>query len=517
MPEKSTIIIGAGLAGLSAGCYGRMNGYKTTIFEMHNRAGGLCTSWKRKGYTIGTSGWLTGSRPTGGDFHRFWKELGVLQGQSFVDYPEYARIQGRDGRVLVLYTDIDRLARHLNELAPDDKDAIAEFVQVLHAFAQFSRPVEQPPELSPPAPPPEMPPFMMKWMGMRVRDLATQFKSAFLKETLGEGLPVAFFFAPDNSVVTFVGTLASMHVKAAGYPVGGALGIVQAIERRYHDLGGEIRYKSSVVRILVEKGRAVGVRLADGTEPRADVVISAADGHATVFDMLEGNYVSDEVRGYYDNLPKYPPLLFISLGVARSFEQRPASVAGDVFPLAEPVKIAGREWKWFAAHPYTFDPSVAPEGKTLIRVMLATDYDYWRRLKESRESYMAEKDRVADQVVALLDRRYPGLAGQVEMRDVSTPLTFERYTGNWRGSWMGWVATPETLGMHMSKTLPGLEGLFMIGQWVMDSSLPGAVMSGRHVTQILCKQDGREFKATMPSDVVAEQAQAGTGSEQKER
>ena len=49
MAEKSIIIIGAGIAGLSAGCYGQMNGYRTHIFEMHSLPGGLCTAWKRRG------------------------------------------------------------------------------------------------------------------------------------------------------------------------------------------------------------------------------------------------------------------------------------------------------------------------------------------------------------------------------------------------------------------------------------------------------------------------------------
>ena len=53
--EKRTVIIGAGIAGLSAGCYALMNGYKTTIFEMHTIPGGLCTAWKRKGYTFDIS------------------------------------------------------------------------------------------------------------------------------------------------------------------------------------------------------------------------------------------------------------------------------------------------------------------------------------------------------------------------------------------------------------------------------------------------------------------------------
>ena len=50
--EESVIIIGAGIAGLAMGCYAQMNGYRTRIFEMHHQPGGLCTSWKRKGYTF---------------------------------------------------------------------------------------------------------------------------------------------------------------------------------------------------------------------------------------------------------------------------------------------------------------------------------------------------------------------------------------------------------------------------------------------------------------------------------
>ena len=53
--EKTIIIIGAGIAGLSAGCYAQMNGYKSAIFEMHDKPGGLCTAWKRGGYTYPTT------------------------------------------------------------------------------------------------------------------------------------------------------------------------------------------------------------------------------------------------------------------------------------------------------------------------------------------------------------------------------------------------------------------------------------------------------------------------------
>ena len=124
--EKSIIIIGAGIAGLCTGCYAQMNGYKTRIFEMHTIPGGVCTSWKRKGYKIdGCLHWLIGSRP-GNPFHAMWEEVGALQGRTIIDHEEFIRIEGREGKVLIVYTDLNRLEQHMKDLAPEDSDVIEE-------------------------------------------------------------------------------------------------------------------------------------------------------------------------------------------------------------------------------------------------------------------------------------------------------------------------------------------------------------------------------------------------------
>ena len=78
MSEKSIIIVGAGVAGLTTGIYGQMNGYKTQIFEIHSKPGGLCTAWDRNGYvmTDACTGWL-GSSPES-DYYHMWQEVGAL-------------------------------------------------------------------------------------------------------------------------------------------------------------------------------------------------------------------------------------------------------------------------------------------------------------------------------------------------------------------------------------------------------------------------------------------------------
>ena len=92
-----------------------------------------------------------------------------MQGRPFIDYEEFVRIEGKDGQVFILYTDIDRLEQHMRELAPEDGEVIAEFIQMLRVFAQFKSPVDTPPELAGPPEQVQMPPFMLKWMGMSLQ------------------------------------------------------------------------------------------------------------------------------------------------------------------------------------------------------------------------------------------------------------------------------------------------------------------------------------------------------------
>jgi len=506
--QKSIIIIGAGIAGLSTGCYSQMNGYRTQIFEMHDKPGGLCTSWKRKGYTVdGCVHWLLGARP-GIDFYRIWEELGAVQGRVMIEHDEYIRIEGKDGRAFALHTDPKRLEEHMKELAPEDSDTIDELIKGAVTAAKLEMSFLKAPQVQSLGEKlgamlkmlPLMP-FVMKWAKAPFGDYGKRFKNPFLREAFS----VLTHDIADMPTFGMFNQIAWVGQGVTGYPVGGSLEFARAIERRYLDLGGEIHYKSRVSKILVEadpSGRghqAVGVQLADGTEHRADIVISAADGHATIFDMLDGKYISSKIQGYYDELPLFPPLIHIALGVARTFDDEPYSIEGTNFPLDEPVTIAGRKLTRLPVHIYNFDPTLAPEGKTLLRVMLMSEYEYWKELRQDLKRYKAEKKQIADTVIALLDRRYPGLAAQVEMVDVATPMTFERYTGNWKGNHQGWLPTTKTFNMRMSKTLPGLGTFYMAGQWVEPGGgLPMAGVSGRYVTQIICKQDKRPFVATVP-------------------
>jgi phytoene dehydrogenase-like protein len=500
--EKSIIIIGTGIAGLSTGCYGQMNGYSTQIFEMDTRPGGVCTSWKRKGYTIdGCMHWLVGSGPAS-SFYRIWEELGIMKAHTFIDHEEYWSIECSNGKSLSLYADLERLENHMKELAPEDSDLIKDFIKGIKKLIGFDMPVDKAPELTTIFDKAKMVygiipylGFMRKWGKMTVGQFANRFRSSFMREV---------FLAPVGDLVDFpilavMMPLAWLTQKTAGYPLGGSFELSKTMEKRYLALGGKVNYKSRVVKILVENDNAVGIQLADGNEHRADIVISAADGRTTIFDMLEGKYIDDKTKGYYDNPSLFPPLLHVAYGVARTFDDIPHSVSGFNILLDEPITIADKELTRLPLHIYNFDPSLAPEGKTVLKFMINTEWEYWNELYKNPESYKAEKEKLANELMAILHKRFPGLSEQVEMVDVATPMTWVRYTGNWKGSYEGWMQISMGLSKGMSKMLPGLGGFYMAGQWVEPGGgLPPAALSGRNVIQLVCSKDKKKFATSTP-------------------
>ncbi len=164
------------------------------------------------------------------------------------------------------------------------------------------------------------------------------------------------------------------------------------------------------------------------------------------------------------------------------------------------LKIGNKMRDRLSVHLFNHDSSLSPEGKTSIILMFETDYEYWKKLHENRKEYDREKDDIAKTVVELLEQRFPGISSQVEMTNVATPVTFERYTGNWKGSFEGWLITPENANVlmkPMSQKLPGLEKFYMCGQWVEPGGgLPTGVMSGRRLVKSICKEDGKKFRTT---------------------
>ena len=146
--KKKVIIIGSGMAGLSAGCYLRMNGYETDLFEMQDVPGGVCTSWRRGEYTVDFClHWLVGSG-SANSFYNRWSELIDMEHIQFIDHEEYARVEDEQGRCIRLFTNVDRLEAELLQKAPEDKPEILRFTEAIRKLTTLDLPSEKAEELA---------------------------------------------------------------------------------------------------------------------------------------------------------------------------------------------------------------------------------------------------------------------------------------------------------------------------------------------------------------------------------
>lgn len=490
---KKIIIIGAGIAGMSAGIYARKNGYEATIYEMHYLPGGMCTAWKRKGFTFeGCMHYikLTGAFNTH-TFYSLWKELGVLPNMKMIRHDVFHTFRDQSGRRLNLYTDADRLEKELLSLSPSDEKEIKALCTAIKRYAWFIKTTGMNPFLLIAKGVGILGgiPLLKKYGAMNIGEYAARFKDPLIRYALTD-----LFECPDFACTSLFFILAGWHIGGTGYPQGSTLALAKTIERTFLDLNGKIEYRKKVERIIVKDKRAIGIEFDDGTVEKAEIIISAADGHTTLFDMLEDRYTTSAQRERFATKPLYSSFIQVSLGVNRDMSAEPHAVKVQV-PV--PYEIAGqpRQVLWY--HHFAFDSTMAPGGKSSLTVLYPTTLDRWKHLDYQSEEYEAEKNAILDTTVAQLEQVLPGISSQIETSDVATPFTMIRYTNNWKAA-PGFMMTKDLAGemtLNPQYALPGLDNFYMTGQWVKGFGVPMAAMSGKEVIQEICKCEGRKFIA----------------------
>ncbi len=497
---KKVLVIGAGISGLSAASYLQRNGFDTEIFELHDKPGGLCTAWRRKGFTFdGCVHWLMGSGPSS-NLHCIWEELGAGD-LTFVEWDEHVMARLPDGDTFTFFTDPDRLEAEILRLGPEDGKFAKLFSSRIRAVAKADMPaafdrLSLGEMIHIAATMPAVGLIFSKWMKVPLRRLIDDLKSERLRSAFRVLFGEAMDVFPTGALFMMIGFMAK---KSGGYPIGGSLALARAIEARYLALGGHIRYGSKVDRIIVEasggKARAVGLAGAWG-ESRGDYIVSAADGRDTLDRLLAGAYKGCALDRAFESQKRYPSLLFLSLGLGHDCSGMPHS---QTFELDEPLICEGGALilKGLTLRLFNFDPTFAPAGKTSASIMIETFNDeYWTRLAESDPAaYAAEKETVVKSVIGAVDRKINGFASWVEVTDLATPKTFIRYTNNWHGSYEGWLPTTISFGRKFPRTIEGLEGFEMVGQWVNPGGgLPPCGLDGRRLAKKLCRKEGRRFK-----------------------
>ena len=483
--NKHVIVIGAGIAGLTAAIYAKRSGFDVTLIEQHSISGGMCTSWKRKGYLFeGAMHWLTGSSPEMA-VHQIWQDTGALHDDVSVFHHEPFRSAEWDGQTVHLYRDIEKTAEHLISVSPEDAGRIRQLVRDVKKLSKMQMPifdvkgvkVKDPKTMSfgflldmLPALP------AMKRLGkLSCREYAMGFKHPGIQRLL--------HLVPDDyQASSLVFTLATLNAGDGGCPVGGSLAMAGRMEKTFTDLGGNLLLRTQVKKVNIENGIATGISL-DDQVLHADAVIVTQETIAAM-------------KHLFDTPPQDPWLLdlckhtkptvctFVSIGVKADL---PHTFVPE-WKLSTPITYAGQtvEYLGFYSH-------AEPSGGTALTMALLHDtYDFWKRAKEEGR-YQEEKRALAEQVSQALCARYPQTEGNIDVIDVATPLTYERYTGAHHGSWMTIVGPGDKMKRYPG-TVEDVQGLYFAGHRIMSpGGLPAAAASGRQAAQLVCRQFGLMF------------------------
>ncbi|MFN3652892.1 MAG: phytoene desaturase family protein [Armatimonadota bacterium] len=479
------LVVGAGMAGLTAGALLARAGKRVAVFEKHGKLGGYAQYFGQDP-TFDAATHLIGGCGPRGWVTELVDQVGISDRVELIPCdPVYHAVFPRHSYSAA--ADPERFRQELCTLWPSEAAAIGRFFADVEAMGRdyLTLAGDAPAEL------------------LRVHH--EQTLDAYLDEytrnqevraALGAlwiygGLPPARL-----SAVHYAMLWHQFQVQGSGAVRGGVKVLTQALADVITEHGGVVETRVRVAQLRRRGGKVTGARLEDGRELETGAIISTASPHDTFEELL------------FDEEQKpagYPALR--SFATSISAMQVHLLVDGPLQPAARTTLLhttydlneaffdLQRDEPDYAALVCSVldynDPSRAPEGSHILSLFTLAPYgrmDNWSAPFDSRrgpeyralEEYRALKDELGDAIVARAEDLFPGLSQRVRARKVGTPLTLERYTFNTGGAAFGWAHVPEQSGAARPGPETPFRGLFMAGHWTFPGGgVAPAMVSGR--------------------------------------
>jgi len=495
--NKKVIIIGGGIAGLAAGVYAQKCGFEVTVLESHHTAGGNCTSWKRGEYLFeGGMHWLSGSSEKS-LMNKLWRHIGALDDNVKIHYREPFYEYDYQGEKIKIYRNVDATQKYLLELSPADATNIKELCDNIRKVKNLEVPIKNVRGVkstnnlkTSAASMVKMLPavHIMTTSGKIARDeYISRWKHDGIREML------SLFISEEHGVFPFFFTLGVVERGDGGFPEGGSLPFVERIVNTFQQLGGQLLLKTPAERVIIENNKAIGV-IAKGEHMKADAIIIAADTMQISHLFEDGKLPESPWLEQMQAKTEAMSCIHASFGINADLSAYGASY---MFKTKKPIVIKNSEvepFEYIAISNYAEDRSYSPLGKTAITVAFNSDtYDFWKAAQKDGQ-YVALKKKVAAAIIEEIEEKIPETRGKIEVIDIATPLTYERYCGNWRGGWMSQMKP----GMKISNyppTITGLHGLYFAGQRMQPpGGLPVCLTTARTAVQQLCKDTKTVFE-----------------------
>ena len=479
------LIIGGGVAGLSAGIYAQMNGHQATICERQKTAGGNLTGWQRGEYHIDNCiHWLTGTNPAT-DTYKIWTDLGALgnvdvyQGNTLYTY-EYK------GKRLSLHRDLDKMKEEMLALAPEDKKEILSLIKAVRFLQGISgiggkkhnKKYNIFQDLA-------ALPTLGKYHRMTTGELSEKFSNPILKKFIVAMLGKEF------SAMALIMIISTFCGENGGIPKGSSCAMAKRMTQRFLKLGGKLLLKKDAVRINKKNGKANSVTFEDGTRMQADYVIITSDP-AVAFKKLLNMDVPKDLEKQYRN-----PVMsrFSSYQCAFSCDLEKLPFEGDfIFELsAKDKKLLKTEN--MIVREFSHEKDFAPKGKNILQTLTFCSEEDCKKfisLRENKVEYKKKKLQIGEAVKRVLITKFPVLKEKLNCIDVWTPATYQRYTDAEIGSFMGFILPSKAIPRTLNNRVENLKNVILATQWLQaPGGLPIAAKVGKRAIDTILKVESR--------------------------
>ncbi len=495
--DWDVIVIGSGIGGLVTASQLAAKGAKVLVLERYLIPGGSGGSFRRAGYTFDVGASMIFGFGQKGHTNLLTRALADV-GEHCTTIPDPAQLEYHlpGGLTVAVDRDYESFIAELTARFPHEAKGIRAFYDTC---AQVFRCLDAMPLLSL-----EDPAYLAKvffkaplaclglarWLPVNVGSVA---RAHIQDPNLLRFIDMECFcwsvMPADRTPMINAGMVFSdRHAGGINYPKGGVGVIADKLVAGLERHGGAIRYRSRVVKVLLEQGRAVGVRLADGQELHARRVVSNATRWDTFGDpdgdgqqpegagelpasampsqtLIDGADTPAAERTWRRRYRPSPSFLSLHLGVRADLIPEGTHVHHLLLERWE--EIEAEQGTVFVSMPSLLDPSLAPAGHHIVHTFTPSSMEAWQGL--SPTAYAAKKEADANRLIARLEAILPGLAGAITHREVGTPRSHRRFLGRSGGSYgpIPAMRLPGLLPMPFNRT--GISGLYCVG----DSCFPG--------------------------------------------
>ncbi len=494
---KKVIIIGCGVAGLSAGTYMLANGYDVTILEKNATIGGACIGWERKGqYIDGCIHWFTGVNEKS-NLYPLWRDVHAITDESeFFYQDDLVKYVFTDGVTLTLWADLNKTERELISFAPEDEKQIKKLISLIRKFRKVNPPANKPVDLMNIADLLSVAftlgglyYYIRKTSKISCAEYSKNFKNPYLRDM------IEHFMAPSYNFMSMLYMLGHITNKDGAIPIGGSVALVERMEKRFLSLGGKIVKNAPVSEVIIENDVATGVKMENGESLYADWVVCTAPIEYTFKTLLGGKYEDKQFSKRIADEKTFPIYTYTIAVIKCPNTVKDKSLSIN-YHLDKPIEV-DKKYDRVSFRNYGYDKTVkSDENSCVIQATLHSNDEmyYWWKDKKEKGSYKETKKRIGQQLLEIAKSVYPDVADSLELIDVVTPCTYERYLNSRHGSFQAFIHTSKGSSIMHNGKIKGLKNFLLCGQWLIQSGgLPPAVMSGRFTTQRICKADKKKF------------------------